>query len=139
MKKKLFLLLCTLLTMIGVQNVKADGYTDYINEANGWTQVTDNSGIVTDGSAVYAIVASEFGLAVGIPDEGSESQLTYQTVSGQPTRTQVWSIESDTYSSGGYALKNLGNREKYIQAKTGAWDMTANADSKGIAQTCYQF
>jgi hypothetical protein len=139
MKRKLFLLLCTLLTMIGVLNVKADGYTDYINEANGWTQVTDNAGIATDGSAVYAIVASDFGLAVGIPDEGSASQLTYQTVSGQPARTQVWSIESDTYGSGGYALKNLGNMEKYVQAETGSWDMHANSNSKNIAKTCYQF
>lgn len=142
--KKFYLLTKTLLVMallcVGANAWAA--YTDYLTEDNGWTQVTATSGITTDGSAVYVIVASEFDLVVGIPGENSNAQLTYQTISGQPLRQQVWYFEADTYDGGGYALKNLARTGYYITAvsgDTGAWNLVSRASEKNTAYTCYQF
>ena len=110
---------------------------DYLTVENGWTQVTDASGITTDGNCVY-VIASEFeNLVVGIPNEGSESQLTYQTLNGQPDRKKVWYIEEDTYGTGGYAFKSLAKATNNYLTATNAWDMNVKSASKNLPGTCY--
>lgn len=141
MKRKLLFTIVALLCSVGIQKINA-AYTDYLTSGNGWTQVTSASGIVTDGSCTYVIVAKDFDLVVGIPSEGSDGQLTYQTLSGQPARKQAWLIEADSYGSGGYALKNFARTGYYLTAvggDTGAWNLVARASDKNTANTCYQF
>lgn len=141
--RKLKLLMMTVCALMGAGQTWA-AYTDYLTEGNGWTQVTDASGITTDGSCSYVIVASDYDLVVGIPAENSDAQLSYQTLSGQPARKQVWYIEADTYGSGGYALKNFARTGYYItsvysDSDQGAWNLVARTTDKNTANTCYQF
>lgn len=141
MKRKLLFAALCIAGALSSQSVKA-AYTDYLTEGNGWTQVTSTSGIVTDGSCTYVIVAKDFDLVVGIPSEGSDGQLTYQTLSGQPARKQAWFIEEDTYGTGGYALKNFARTGYYLTGvggDTGAWNLVARASAKNTEYTCYQF
>lgn len=136
MKRKLFLLLCALLTSVGMW---AEGYTDYLTAENGWTRVTSTSQISTDGSAVYVLgLVSETTRVVALSGEGSTTQVTTSVINGQPDRTQVWYIESDSYDDkSGYAFKSLANSEKYLQSNAQAWNIKAEATEKGLAQTCY--
>ena len=136
MKRKLLFAIVALLCSVGTW---ADGYTDYLNAANGWTQVTNASGISTDGSAVYVIASKDDNTRVAsIADENSTAQLTTTQITSQPTRNQVWFIELDSYDGNdGYAMKNLARADYYFTAGSMAWDQNASASSKGVAGTCY--
>ena len=139
--KKLKLILTAFALLLGWNGAWAD-VTDYLNAGNGWTKVTSASGISTDGTCAYVLVASDYNLVVGIPGENSDAQISYQTLSGQPIRQMVWLIEGDTYETGGYALKNLARRGYYLTSvgdNTGAWNLLARATEKNTANTCYQF
>lgn len=137
MKRKLLLIVCYTL-LGGLSSVKA-AYTDYLIPANGWTQVTSTSEIVTDGSCVYVIASmTETTRVVSIAAEGSTAQLTTSTISGKLQRTQVWYIEEDSYNNNsGYSFKNLANSDYYLTAGSMAWDQHPTASSKGVAGTCY--
>lgn len=141
--KKLKLLMAALALLLGWSNAWAV-VTDYLNAGNGWSKVTSLSGISTSGTDVYVIATQYENIVVGIPDEGSDAQISYQTLSGQPIRQMVWLIEDDTYGTGGYALKNLARSGYYLTAYYSdgdkkAWNLVARASAKNTEYTCYQF
>jgi hypothetical protein len=137
MKRKLFLLLCALLTMIGVQNAQA--YTESDLTDAGWEEVTplnmDNATLSQYYYVFYSVEGDNLMLAQGIVSGYQENLLTgvYRTAANPIENPQmVWMIDySEDFK---YGLRNLSNPVPYMQSRNdegpgnpGPWTIQFNA------------
>ena len=126
MKRKLFLLLCALLTMIGVTQVKA--YTVSELTSDGWEEVTSLPTISSElGKYYYVFWETQADLMLGEENgsgkggDSQENQLTgvYKTPADPATdKTKVWILEYNATNF--YGIRNLSNPQLLLQSRENA-------------------
>ena len=120
MKRKLFLLLCALLTMIGVQSVKAYTTADLVND--GWTKITSIS--QSDITSNYYIFLSEnedLILKLSPSATQSSNAAFYETLANPAEDCKrVWYLEAN---GSDYAMRNIDYT--YLQMQT-EWSANSN-------------
>jgi predicted secreted protein len=131
MKKKLFLLLCVLLTMVGVTQVKAYTVSDLTDD--GWTQLTTIEGLQTaiTNDSYFALVSGKgSNLMIKSMSYGSNNRLMLQSIEN-PVMDKgfAWIFEYEESNEViKYYLKNANNEDIYFgYAGTAPWDYVANS------------
>lgn len=113
MKRKLLLLLCALLTMIGVQQVKAYTVSDLTSA--GWTPVSSLDDITSN---VYMFLDANSS-TYAVEGSSTTGRATFKVL-GNPFAdlSEVWTVEK---RSGGYAIRNAES-QYYFNSGPNGWD-----------------
>ncbi len=118
MKRKLFLLLCALLTMIGVQQVKAD--TSLLSTDAGWQKITELPATVTDYYFTIVDNSSDLMLALsrGVKQDGKYNSLYYKTSANSLVdKSMLFSLEAH---DGSYVMTNVEYNGYFLQTEWNA-------------------
>lgn len=94
--------------------------------ANGWTMVTDASGLGLDGYYYIVLDASENGILSGYALTGTDGRPTYTAMSAPATnKAQMWTTVAHG-NNNGYAFKNVNNGRYMYSAAN--WNMQSTTD-----------
>lgn len=123
MKKKLFFLLCALLTSVGLW-----AYTISDLEKAGWTKVTTKAALDDGMSGKYFVfvdAGSDYTSSMIVAHDAYTSGSLYYKKLTAPTGNEIWTLAAN---SSNYTIKAY-NDECYINSGSAGWNRTVDANT----------
>ena len=126
MKRKLFLLLCALLTLVGTQKVQAYTTEDLTND--GWTLVTDLGSLTLGDNYFVFVDGAHTELAMSHSGAYTDARPVYQLLQSPAISCgEVWMLEA---SNGKYIMQNYSDNYFYSNGGAG-WNSSMKANTDG--------